>query len=224
MHRSLNTRGARASAVVVGKGGMAQNVLLAPGVGGHACRGWCVWRLRCLRTRRAAWAREISDLANHAGARLGRTAAPMYAGSCRQRSRQTWSRGPFCAGWFQRLAGRAAASATPHIAPVREAGDRQWAVGATGACASAVAGPIAAGARAAGWAKPCPPCPPPRRLGGGVAVASHVGSGSCVKWSTRTCPSPPLPASSSPPPLSSSSPLPACIQSWSCRRGVVGCL
>jgi hypothetical protein len=43
-------------------------------------------------------ARKIGDLAIRAGARLGAIAVPMYAGSCRQRSRPTWSRGPFCGG------------------------------------------------------------------------------------------------------------------------------
>jgi hypothetical protein len=123
-------RGARAAAVGGGGvGGWSQNKPQAASVGGHACCGWSVWRLRCLRTRRAAWAREISNLAIQEGWAPDWTQLPMYAGRCRQRSRQTWSRGPFCAGRFQRLTGRAVASATPHIAPVREAGDRQGAVG-----------------------------------------------------------------------------------------------
>jgi hypothetical protein len=76
---------------VEGRGRDGQNEPQAPGVGGHACRKWYVRRLRCLRTRREAWAREKGDLAIQAVARLGVTAVP--AGSCRQRSPQTCLRG-----------------------------------------------------------------------------------------------------------------------------------
>jgi hypothetical protein len=106
-------------------------------VGTDSCGPWGPWcplylfRLRSLSAgaSSAALARTIGELINQAGWTPSWTQIPVYAGSCTKSSRLTRRWGPFCAVRFQRLPARAAASATAHIALVREAGDRQGAVG-----------------------------------------------------------------------------------------------
>jgi hypothetical protein len=221
-----------------GGGGWRQHEPQAPGVGSHACRGWSVWRLRCLRTRRAAWAREISDLANQAVARLGRTAAPMYAGSCRQHNRQTWSRGPFCGG-------RSSASqrALPRPPPLTS---RPYAKQGTGSgpwgdgcmclrcCGSdrGMEGPERDGRR-----HPChPPWPPPPPPAGHVEgvlllgaplAAAVVSSGARARARARPLHSPPLrrPLRRPPPPLCphAFSRGVAAVVSWVACDGVMVC-